>query len=281
MTAKPMLAIALCFTALSIAIPASAQENSAQDNAAATTSDEATTAATQATAPAAPVGMTDEQMDAVHALAKAGDPEKGEQKAAACAACHAADGNSTIAMYPKIAGQGERYIAKQLAMFKTKERDNAVMYPFAMSLSPQDMRDIGAYFSRQKASSGLADESPVSGGDYDGVPFYQVGQSLYRAGDASRNSPACTACHGPSGEGNPGAKYPALAGQYASYTEARLKAYRDGAVYGKGDRGNGIMADVAKNLTDTEIQALATYIEGLHAAELPKRPLPEGSKQDH
>lgn len=273
MTAKPMLAIALCFAALCIAIPASAQDNPSQESTEA--ADITTSAATEPAPAPAPVAMSEDDMAAVHALAKAGDPEKGEQKAAACAACHTADGNSIITMYPKIAGQGERYIAKQLAMYKTKERDNAVMYPFASALSPQDMRDIGAYFSRQKATSGLADESPISGGDYDGMPFYAVGQKLYRAGDVSRNAPACTACHGPSGEGNPGAQYPSLAGQHASYTETRLKAYRDGAVYGKGSRANSVMADVAKNLSDVEIQALATYLEGLHAPELPKRVLPE------
>lgn len=196
-----------------------------------------------------------------------GDAAAGEGKAAVCAACHGMDGNSSDPQYPKLAGQHERYIARHLALYKNGERDNAIMLGFAATLSEQDMRDIGAYFATQSVRAGLADESLISSGPNEGEKFYQVGEKLYRGGDLERGIPACGACHGPAGHGNPGPSYPSLGGQHATYVAAQLNLFRDGAVYGRGNHANAVMAGVARDLTDEEIQALATYIEGLHEAQ--------------
>ena len=197
-----------------------------------------------------------------------GDAEAGAGKAAACAACHGADGNPVDPMYPRIAGQSERYIAKQLALFASGERHSglaAVMAPFAQALSPQDMRDVGAFFAQQKAGAGVADDTPIADGPNKGVKFYQVGERLYRGGDAARGRPACTACHGPSGGGNPGPAYPALHGQQAAYVARRLEEYRAGTTTAKDAAHFNLMASVAKSLTDEEIQSLGSYVQGLHA----------------
>lgn len=212
-------------------------------------------------APAQVAPLTD-----AHGPAQPGDAAAGAGKAAACAACHSVDGNSTDPQYPKLAGQNERYIARQLALYKSGERENPIMMGFASTLSPQDMRDIGAHFAQQTVRGGIADESPIAEGPNQGKKFYQVGEALYRGGDAARGIPACMACHGPSGHGNAGAAYPALAGQHSGYTATQLRHFREGKVWGRDTRQNVIMGDVAKQLTDEEIQALATYIEGLHAA---------------
>jgi len=196
-----------------------------------------------------------------------GDAKAGATKAGACAACHGLDGNPTDTQYPRIAAMPERYIAQQLALFKSEQRNTgmaAVMIPMAKPLSPQDMRDIGAYFSQQKAGAGIADDTPVTEGAYEGLKFYQVGEQLFRGGDAARGIPACMACHGPSGAGNPGPAYPSLAGQGEAYAARRLQEYRAGVPNLQDIESFKIMATVARDLTDQEIQALATYLQGLH-----------------
>lgn len=213
------------------------------------------------TAPAEVVALTDD-----HGPAVPGDAAAGGGKAAACAACHSVDGNSVDPQYPKLAGQNERYIARQLALYKSGERENPIMMGFAAMLSPQDMRDIGAHFATQSVRAGIADETVIAEGPNADRKFYEVGQSIYRGGDTKRGIPACMACHGPAGHGNAGAAFPSLAGQHAGYTAIQLKNFRDGKVWGKDTRLNVIMGDVAKQLTDEEIQALSTYIEGLHPA---------------
>jgi cytochrome c553 len=205
--------------------------------------------------------------------ARPGDAEAGATKAAACAACHGVDGNPADPQYPRIAGQSEHYVARQLALFKSGERATAMaalMQPYAMPLSAQDMRDIGAYFATQTPGAGVADDTAIASGPYAGMAFYQVGEQLYRRGDAQRGIPACMACHGPAGRGNPGPAYPQLSGQHADYTARMLQAYRDGLVLGSGEHANDVMSQVAADLTDEEIQALASYLEGLHprAADL-------------
>ncbi len=201
------------------------------------------------------------------AKTQAGDAKAGQGKAAACAACHGADGNPSDPQYPRIAGQSERYTAHQLALFASGERTTgmaAVMAPFAQALRPQDMRDVGAYFATQKAGAGLADDSLLTEGPYKDMKFYQVGQQLYRAGDASRGIPACMACHGPTGAGNPGPAYPHVGGQQQDYVLRRLQEYRAGTTSQKDPALFNIMAQVTHSLSDQEIQALASYLQGLH-----------------
>jgi cytochrome c553 len=213
---------------------------------------------------AAPIGAS-----AVTDLAKAhwGDAKAGATKAGVCAACHGVDGNPADPQYPRLAGMPERYVATQLALYKSGERNTgmaAIMQPMAMPLSAQDMRDIGAYFATQKAAAGIADDTVVADGPYQGMKFFEIGQKLFLGGDASRGIPACMACHGPTGAGNPGPAYPHVAGQQSAYVVRRLEEYRGGQT-SLTDRHNwNIMAGVAKPLTDQEIQSLASYLQGLH-----------------
>jgi len=185
---------------------------------------------------------------------KPGDPKAGQSKAAACGACHGMDGNSSDPQYPKLADQSEQYIATQLMRFKSGVRQNAIMQGMAASLSPQDMHDLGAYFSQQKRLAGVAD-----------AKLAQDGEKLYREGDASRGIPACMACHGPDGAGNPGWRAPNIGGQHADYVQAQLQAWHDGTTWGT-DTHAKIMPAIAERLTEHDIAAVSSYVEGLHAA---------------
>ena len=197
-----------------------------------------------------------------------GDAKAGQTKAGTCAACHGLDGNGLQQNAPRIAGMPERYIAQQLAHFKQGERTSglaALMAPFAANLSAQDMRDLGAWYASQIAGAGVADDSAIASGPNQGLKFYQVGERLYRGGDASRAIPACLACHGPSGSGNPGPAYPSVRGQDAAYVVRRLQEYRVGTSTVRDAAHFKLMARVAKLLTDEEIQSLGSYMQGLHA----------------
>jgi len=197
--------------------------------------------------------------------AKPGDAKAGATKAGACAACHGLDGNATDpALYPRLAGQSERYVARQLALFKSGERVNAVMQPYAVVLSAQDMRDIGAYFATQRSGAGIADDTAIAEGPNKGMKFYEIGEKLYRSGDASRGIPSCMACHGPAGAGNPGPAYPHIGGQQSWYTARRLQEYRTGTTTERDPALFKVMHEVAKPLTDDEIRSLSSYIQGLH-----------------
>ncbi len=187
--------------------------------------------------------------------AKPGDATAGQTKSATCAACHGMDGNPASSQYPKLAGQHESYIARQVEMFKSHKRDSAIMMGFSATLSAQDMNDIGAFFATKVSLPGVADAKIVA-----------RGEALYRGGDKNANVPACMACHGPDGRGNPGAGYPQLAGQYADYVTLKLKDWHDGKTWGDDDRAR-IMPAVVMGLSDADIAALASYIEGLHAAD--------------
>ena len=185
-----------------------------------------------------------------------GNVEAGQTKSAACVACHGIDGNSVDPAFAKIAGQHADYSVRHLHLFKSGERENAIMTAQAGLLSDQDMVDVAAYFATQKVRAGITDETLVA-----------RGQALYRGG-AMTGVPSCMGCHGPSGRGNPASKYPAVAGQHSSYSKAQLERFRSGMVYGKDEYANKqIMSQVAKNLTDADIDALASYLEGLHEAE--------------
>lgn len=196
------------------------------------------------------------QLEAV--ATKPGDATAGQAKAAACGACHGMDGNSSDAQYPKLAGQSEQYIVTQLMRFKSGTRANPIMAGMAAPLSPQDMHDLGAYFSQQKLLPGVADEKLASDGE-----------KIYRDGDASRSIPACMACHGPAGRGNPGWRVPQIGGQHADYVQTQLKAWHDGASWGS-DAHAKIMPTIAERLTAADIAAVSSYVEGLHVAPAPQ-----------
>lgn len=179
----------------------------------------------------------------------AGDAAAGKQKAATCAACHGADGNSSNAQYPKLAGQHASYLYKELMNFKHGQRVNAIMQGMVSGLSDQDMQNLAAYFSQQTMKPGVADPKLVA-----------QGETLYRGGDPQRGIPACSGCHGPAGRGNPLARFPRLAGQHAEYLASQLKMFRS---MQRHNDPNGMMRGVAANMTDQQIAAVASYIQGL------------------
>lgn len=179
----------------------------------------------------------------------AGNAAAGKAKSQVCAACHGADGNSMSPDFPKIAGQHEEYLYKQLKQYKSGDRANAIMAGQVAGLSDQDMRDLAAFYASQTIQGGTADETKV-----------ELGKAIYRGGNTASGVAACMACHGPNGAGNPDAKFPALAGQHAKYTAAQLRAFRAGERVN--DAGK-MMRNVAAKMTDAEIDAVAEYIAGL------------------
>lgn len=179
-----------------------------------------------------------------------GSAEAGRQKAATCAACHGQDGNSLNPEWPSLAGQHAQYIVKALQAYKPGgSRNNPLMLGQVSLLSEQDMLDLGAYFASQARAPAMADPDLVA-----------AGERLYRGGNKDRGVSACIACHGPRGLGNPGASYPAVAGQHATYTAASLRAY---AKNERRSDANQMMRNVSSLLSENEILAVSSYIQGL------------------
>ena len=184
-------------------------------------------------------------------VSAAGNAKAGKAKAVSCGGCHGADGNSSNPAWPKLAGQHAGYIAKQLADFKAgKKRSDALMAGQVASLSSQDMADLGAYFATKTGSQGAASKKLAA-----------AGAKLYRGGNKKKGVAACIACHGPTGAGNPAAKFPKLSGQHAAYVEKAMKDFRSGA---RTNDMNKMMQNIAEKMSDKEIKAVASYISGLH-----------------
>ena len=186
------------------------------------------------------------------AAAAVGSVDAGRTKSVTCAACHGVDGNSVTPDWPMLAGQHASYIVRQLQAFKNGERTDVTMKPFADLLSDQDMLDVAAYFAAQTPTPKGADPTLVG-----------LGQQIYRGGVPARGVAACIACHGPDGDGNPLAAYPRVSGQHAAYVTKQLNAYASG------DRRtdvelNQMMRNVAGQLFEDEIRALASYVQGLN-----------------
>ncbi len=180
-----------------------------------------------------------------------GDPAKAQQiVTTVCAACHGADGNSTNPTYPKLAGLPAAYITKQLTNFKSGERKNPTMSAMAAPLSPDDMLNLGAYFSEKTPKPGAAKDAALA----------EEGKKLFKGGNEATGVPACAACHGPAGAGIP-AEFPRLAGQHSEYIMTQLKAFRAGE---RANDGAKMMRMIAGKLSDQEIKAVAEYIAGLH-----------------
>jgi len=179
----------------------------------------------------------------------AGSKEAGQAKAATCSACHGMDGNSVNPEWPNLAGQGEVYIVRQLKAFHAGQRQNVLMSPMAAILSDQDMADLAAYFSSQTVRGGEADPSK-----------FKAGQRVYRSGKVNEQVMACAGCHGPDGRGNAPAGFPAVHGQHSTYVAAQLRAYKSGA---RTTDPNQMMRTVAASLSEDEIDAVASYVQGL------------------
>ena len=183
-----------------------------------------------------------------HALQ--GDATAGQGKVAVCSACHGADGNSMMANWPKLAGQGERYLIKQITDIKNGARTVPEMTGLLDALSEQDIADIAAYFSSQKIAGGAADPEVA-----------ERGEAIFRGGNLETGLPACTGCHAPNGEGNAPAGYPHLAGQHAAYIAKQLTAFREGERTNDGDAM--IMRTIAERLSNKDIKAVSEFIQGL------------------
>ena len=180
-----------------------------------------------------------------------GSADAGKSRALTCTACHGAEGNSSSPMWPNIAGQNAPYTLAQLKAFKNGDRSDPLMSSQAMMLSDEDMANLAVYFeSLPAAAQSIADAS-----------LLERGEALYRGGNKNEEASACLACHGPSGRGNPAAKYPSLQGQHATYTAKQLNDYAGGTRTTDGK--THIMRDIAANLDKDDIAALSSYIQGL------------------
>ncbi|GLU34391.1 cytochrome c [Trinickia caryophylli] len=182
------------------------------------------------------------------------DATKGQAIATGvCAACHGADGNSASSAFPKLAGQHQAYLVKQLNDFKVKPgekvaaRQNPIMAGIVGPLSDQDMANVAAYFAQQVPKGGAAHDAAT----------VALGQKIYRGGIADKGVPACASCHGPTGQGLP-VQYPRVSGQWADYTSAQLTAFAGGT------RKNEVMQPIASRLSEKELKAVADYMAGLH-----------------
>jgi cytochrome c553 len=197
----------------------------------------------------------------VAAPALAGDAAAGKNLTLTCSACHGADGNSVVPTFPKLAGQNERYLIKQLQDIKSGARPVPTMAGQLDNLSDGNLADIAAWFASQAPSGGQADPAKV-----------ELGARIWRGGVSETGIAACSACHGARGAGNGPAGFPALAGQHAEYVADQLRRFRAGAEYTLEENPNvrtndgdvRIMRDNAYRLTDKEIDAVASFIAGLH-----------------
>jgi len=180
-----------------------------------------------------------------------GSVDAGKIKAITCVACHGPEGNSSVGSWPNIAGQNAPYMLAQLRAFKDGSRTDPVMSTQVLMLNDQDMADVAAYFeSLPAAAQSVADASLVA-----------RGEALYRGGNIDNGTAACLACHGPTGRGNPAARYPALQGQHAMYAAKQLNDYAAGTRTTDGK--TRIMRDIAGRLSKEDIAALSSYMQGL------------------
>ncbi len=183
--------------------------------------------------------------------AVAGDAVAGKTKSAACGGCHGLDGNSPVPTYPKLAGQNEAYIVKQVKDFKANsDRQNPIMFGMVAALSEADAADIGAYFQSQSIKEAAAfDESKIA-----------AGSEMYKGGDLQKGIPACQSCHGPTGAGTAGIGFPQVGGQYVEYTLAQLKAFKNGS---RKNDNKMLMRSIVEKMSEADMVAVANYMASL------------------
>lgn len=172
-----------------------------------------------------------------------------------CEMCHGPQGNSTDPQYPKLAGQHANYIAYQLKSFQSGERSNAIMSGMAASLSPKDIADVSAYLAAQNMAPGPADTYKP-----------ELGKSIYEKGLPASGMPACMSCHGADGMGDVAKMYPRIAGQHAQYVVQVLTGWHNGKPWGDSPHAK-LVVEVAKKLTIEQINAVASYVQGLGPAK--------------
>ena len=181
------------------------------------------------------------------------DLSKGKELSVSCAACHGDEGISLNPTWPKIAGQNPKYLASQLYEFRKGpdgNRNNAVMYGIAMTLSDDDIENLSAYYASLKSNVGLTQDK-----------YLELGRNIYRGGNMEIKIQACMSCHGPNGQGNYAAAIPMLSGQHAQYTYQQLKNFQASA---RSNDYNKMMRNIVHRMTDEEMKAVASYIEGLY-----------------
>lgn len=203
--------------------------------------------ATSTTDTAAPVASTEVVTSTLAKAIYAGDVKAGQEKSAMCVACHGTDGNSVVAMYPKLAGQSANYLAKQLADFKSGVRVDPIMAGMVAGLSTTDMDDLAAYYAVQTSTPGTSETS-------------EIGHKLYFGGDAKKGVAACVACHGVKGKGMAQAGFPAIAGQNSDYLKKQLATFKDGS---RSNDNNKIMRNIAIKLSDSDVDAVVKYLSSL------------------
>ena len=181
----------------------------------------------------------------------AGNADSGKNKVATCAACHGQDGNSMVGLWPSLAGQNTNYLVRQLQHIKSGKRSIAVMAGLLDNFSKEDLDDIAAFYASKNNTIGQVEADKV-----------ELGRKLYYSGSLEKGIPACTACHSPKGKGNAPAGYPLLSGQQADYETKSLKNYRSGER--NNDESSQMMMAIAYKLDDVEIDALSSFINGLH-----------------
>jgi cytochrome c553 len=165
----------------------------------------------------------------------------------ACVSCHGEAGNSTITVNPKLAGQHEGYIYKQLNDFASPARSQAIMSTYAKVMTDEDKKNVSAYLAAQTQKPGAAKNKDT----------VDLGKKIYRGGIAEKNVPACASCHGAAGAGVP-VQYPRIDGQHQDYTMAQLDLFRTDA-----RKNSPQMSTIAKRMSADEIKAVADYVAGL------------------
>ena len=181
------------------------------------------------------------------------DIDKGKELSVSCAACHGDNGISVNPVWPKLAGQNPKYLASQLYEFRKGadgNRNNAVMYGIAVTLSDSDIEDLSAYYASLKSNVGLTQDK-----------YLELGRDMYRGGNMDIKIQACISCHGPNGQGNYAAAIPMLSGQHSQYTYQQLKNFQSSM---RSNDYNKMMRNIVHRMTDEEMKAVASYIEGLY-----------------
>lgn len=182
-----------------------------------------------------------------------GDAAAAKEKATTvCAACHGADGNSAAPNFPKLAGQHPSYIKKQLHDFKSDRRVDPVMSAQAKPLTDQEIEDLAAYYSEQAVVLGAPNAEKVV-----------LGESVYRGGNVEKKVTACAACHGPTASGNAASSFPSLSGQHSTYVKKQLHDFKK-EEGGRANDPSSMMRNIAANMSDKEIDAVAEYITAVH-----------------
>ena len=186
----------------------------------------------------------------------AGDAARGKVLSYTCLGCHGIeDYRNAYPDYnvPRLSGQHAAYIVAALKEYRNGERQHPTMQVQAATLSDQDMADIAAYFASQKGRVGAADPKIVA-----------RGEALFRGGNLEKGLPACTGCHSPNGAGNAAAGFPHLGGQHAQYIAKQLTDFRK-EEGGRANDGDAMtMRTIARKLSDEDIAAVSSYIQGLH-----------------